>query len=221
VIITRMSENIARGKALAGLLATIAVAAAGCAANRVDDHAGRATAYRDPASADPTGGIGIESQDIVSMTDQMMRDMLANPVLAGSEQPPRVVVDSQYFRNESSTRMNVNVITDRLRVGLTRAANGRMFFLARHHVDMVEKERTLKREGVLDDGTLGRTARVAGADYRLGGRIKSLDAVDTGRGITSRYHQITFEMIDLETSQIVWGGMYEFRKRAKDDIIYR
>lgn len=203
------------------LLFQVALFALGCAANQVDDHAGRATVYQDPGSASRGAGIGIESQDIVRMTDEMMRDMLRSPVLAGRQSPPRVIVDSQYFENQSSTRINVNTITDRLRVGLTQAAIGRMTFLARHQVGMVEKERELKRGGIVDEGTLSRTAKVAGADYRLGGRITSVDAVDTKSGRTSRYHQITFEMIDLETSQIVWGGIYEFRKAAKDDIIYR
>ena len=36
-----------------------------------------------------------------------------------------------------------------------------------------------------------------------------------------RYSQIIFEMVDLETSEIVWSGIYEFGKAAQDDIIYR
>lgn len=203
------------------LLFQVALVALACAANQVDDRAGRATIYQDPGSVSRGAGIGIESQDIVGMTDEMMRDMLRSPVLAGRQSAPRVIVDSRYFDNQSSTRINVNTITDRLRVELTRAASGRMAFLARHQVGMVETERELKRSGIVDKGTLGPTAKVAGADYRLGGRITSIDTVDTKRGRTSRYHQITFEMIDLETSQIVWSGIYEFRKAARDDIIYR
>ena len=212
-----------RGKspeiAWAGLALLVAVAL-GCAANQVDNRAGKASVYQDPGRAAPGAGTGIESQDIVSMTDQMIRDMLANPVLAGRQRPPRVIVDAKYFRNESSTRINRNLITDRLRIGLTNAAAGRMVFLARHQVAMVENEREIKRKGVVDDGTLGRTAKVAGSDYRLGGRIASLDAVRSSTGRISRYHQVTFEMIDLETSEIVWSGIYEFRKAAQDDIIY-
>ena len=155
------------------------------------------------------------------MTDKMMRDMMQNPQLVNRSTPARIIVDSEYFRNESSSRINKNSITDRLRVELNRAANGRMVFVGRHYSDMVESERDLKRSGVTDSGTIRQTQATAGADFRLGGRITSLDAMDTGSGEASRYHQVIFEMVDLEYGTIVWSGMYEMRKSAQDDIIYR
>ena len=75
----------------AGLAAAAVLIAVGCAGNRVDDRAGRPSVYEDPGSVSRTAGIGIESQDIVGMTDQMLRDMLATPVLADREVAPRVV----------------------------------------------------------------------------------------------------------------------------------
>lgn len=182
---------------------------------------GRPTIYEDPGTVGEVAGIGIESQDIMGMTDEMVRDMLANPILAGRPVSPRVIIDSEYFTNEGSTRLNKNLITDRLRVGLNRAANGRMLFIGRHFADMVEKERTLKRQGELTQGTIGSAQAQAGADFRLGGRIATQDSVSKGSGVTSRYHLITFEMVDLETGIIVWNGMYEFKKSAQDDIVYR
>ena len=182
---------------------------------------GAATTYQDPGSRGPVAGVGIEAQDIINMTDRMMRDMLANPVLAGSKTAPRVIIDAEYFRNESSSRLNTNSITDRLRVSLNRSAEGRMTFVGRQFSDMVAKERDLKRQGVVDQGTLPATRAPQGADYRLGGRITSLDSRSPATGQMSRYNQITFEMVDLETSQIVWSGIYEFLKTAQDDVIYR
>ncbi|MNR34149.1 hypothetical protein D3C85_1518950 [compost metagenome] len=147
--------------------------------------------------------------------------MLATPVLAGRNPPPRIIIDSEYFTNESSSRINKNSITDRLRIELQRAAQGRMVFVGRQYAAMVENERELKRAGVTDGGTIRKTQGTAGADFRLVGRITSLDAVDTATSTTSRYQQITFEMIDLEYGTVVWGGIYEFKKTAQDDVIYR
>jgi hypothetical protein len=130
-------------------------------------------------------------------------------------------VDAEYFRNESSSIINKNLITDKLRVELNRAANGRMIFVSRENISMVEKERLLKDKGVVTPGTGGAVPATAGADYRLTGRIASLDKVSSRTGETSRYHQITFEMVDLETAVILWSGMYDFRKSARDDDIYR
>ncbi len=186
----------------------------------VNNTAGRATVYEDPSTVGKVAGIGMESQDIMGMTDQMTRDMLSNPTLAGRTPAPRIIIDSEYFTNESSSRINKNMITDRLRIGLNRAANGRMLFVGRHYSDMVAKERDLKRQGQVTTGTIGTAKAQAGADFRLGGRITSSDAVQSS-GLASRYQLITFEMVDLETGIIVWSGMYEFKKTAQDDIIYR
>lgn len=166
-------------------------------------------------------GTGVESQDIVAMTDRMTRDMLSNPVLAARATPPRVIVDSEYFKNESSSRINKNLITDRLRVNLNRAAAGRMFFINRENMDMIQAEREMKRNGSTDGGTTGMSKTLAGVDYRLVGRIASRDAVDTNSGAQSSYNQITFEMIDLEQGYTVWSGLYEFKKSTMDDVIYR
>lgn len=187
----------------------------------VNNTEGRATVYQDVNSPGLIQGIGIESQDIVSMTDRMMRDMLANPVLAGRNPSPRVIVDSEYFRNEGSTPINKNLITDRLRVELNRAANGRMLFIGRHYSDMVAKERDLKRQGLATEGTIGSARAQAGGDFRLGGRIASQDLIQVSSGMASRYNQVTFEMVELETGLIVWSGMYELSKAAANDVVYR
>ena len=193
----------------------------GCATTGVQNSAGVAPQTLDPSQRGPVGGVGIEGNDIISMTDQMMRDMLANRELAGRNPAPRVIVDAEYFVNESAQPINKNAITDRLRVGLNRASQGRMVFVGRNYSAMVQKERDLKRHGVTDVGTTGLTKAQAGADYRMGGRITSVDQRNAKTGMQQRYNQITFEMVDLETGVIVWSGLYEFLRSGADDVIYR
>jgi PBP1b-binding outer membrane lipoprotein LpoB len=207
-------------KSIAALGALLSLAA--CSTPNLDNSAGRRTVYQDVATVSNTvAGVGMESQDIVSMTDRMMRDILANPAIAGRTTPPRIIIDSEYFANDSSSRINKNSITDRLRVELTRAAQGRLVFVARHYGDMVSREREAKRNGDTDRGTIRTTKAKAGADFRLGGRITSLDANSKSTGTVSRYHQITFELVDLEYETIAWSGLYEFKKEAQDDVLYR
>jgi PBP1b-binding outer membrane lipoprotein LpoB len=205
--------------ALAVLLGLVA-----CATTAVPNASGVATTSIDPATRGPVHGVGIESHDIVAMSDQMMRDMLSNPRLASLDpngRPRRVIIDAQYFQNDSTQPINRNLITDRLRVALNRASNGRMAFVGRHYAGMVEKERTLKREGVVDVATTGLTRAAMGADFRLGGRIASIDQKSSTTGMIQRYTQITFEMVDLESQEIVWSGIYEFARSAADDVMYR
>lgn len=204
-------------KILVFAAATVALGAC----NTVQNTAGTPTTYYDPAVGGPIQGVGIESQDIVSMSDQMMRDLLTEPRLANAEKAPNVIIDAEYFTNESSSRFNKNAITDRLRVGLNRSAKGRMQFVGRHYANMVAAERTVKRAGAVDAGTTAAAKAQKGGDYRLGGRITSVDSRDAKKGTVSRFTQIVFEMVDLETSEIVWSGIYDFAKSAQDDVVYR
>jgi hypothetical protein len=193
---------------------------AACQTVTVENAAGTPTTYQDVNSPGAVQGVGIEAQDIVSMTDVMMRDMMSNPQLANRQPSPRVILDSQYFQNQSAQRLNLNTVVDRLRSGLLRAANGRMLFVSREAAEMVEKERQLKRTGATDVGTTGLTEAQAGADFRLTGRITSTEARRSD-GVIDRYNLITFEMIDLENGLIVWSNFYEFRKGAQDDVVYQ
>lgn len=186
-----------------------------------DNAPGRATIYEDPSKSGRVQGIGLESQDIISMTDKMMRDMFTNQILSSNAVPPRVIIDAEYFRNESSQRMNKSMLADRLRVGLNRASNGRMVFIARHAIEMVEREKELKNQGVVDKGTKPISSTTAGADFRLIGSIKDLSQIDPKSGMKSKYFQVIFEMVGLDKGIIAWSGIYEFKKSARDDIIYR
>jgi penicillin-binding protein activator len=175
----------------------------------------------DPSIRGPVSGTGIESQDIMSMTDQMLRDLVATPEVSKRETPPRIAMDATNFINESSQPINKNLILDRLRVGLNRASKGRIQFVSREHLKAVEQERQLKREGLTDVGTMGLTKATAGVDYRLTGRIASLDSRSGKSGMQQRYMQITFEMLDMENSTLVWSNQYEFARAGADDAVYR
>ncbi|MEC8851585.1 MAG: penicillin-binding protein activator LpoB [Pseudomonadota bacterium] len=95
----------------------------------VHNEGGSATTYRDSSQRGPVSGVGIEGQDIVAMTDAMMRDLLQVPLLAAAATPPRVINDAAHFRNDRSQRIDRNLIADRLRMGLARAAKGRLAFV--------------------------------------------------------------------------------------------
>ena len=201
------------------LLMVTAGLAAGCVSG-IPTPEGTEPEYVDPGTKGPAAGTGMESQDIVGMADAMMRDMMANPTLASQSNPPTVIIDEKYFTNESDQRINKQLVTDRLRINLNRAANGRMRFVARHAIAMVEHERELKREGKVTGGKRY-AEKTLGADYRLTGRITSNTAIKATTGMASRFFQVIFEMVDLETGELIWSNYYEFKKAGQDDVIYR
>ena len=111
------------------------------------------------------------------MCDRMMRDILANPfwVTSPDAPSPRLIIDDRYFKHDGASDINLHMITDRMRVALNRAANGRLIFLARELAGAVEQERMLKREGVVSHGAATGSDLPLGADYMLCGNITTLD----------------------------------------------
>lgn len=203
-------------------LAIFLVLFSGCTTytSRIDNAPGRPTVYEDVSSPGLVQGVGIESQDIVSMTSVMVKDLLATPVIAGRDRAPRIIVDSKYFENRSSNRIDKDIITSKLRTGLNRNSQGRMVFVGRENIGMVEEERAIKRSGKVDQGVIRQTKATLGADFRLVGKIMSLDGVSAS-GVTSRYNIINFEMYDLESGAIVWSNEYEFKKSSQAGVVYR
>lgn len=193
----------------------------GCVTAGIANESGAAPVAVDPSQRGPVSGVGIEGQDVIAMTDEMIRDMLSNQRLAGAPKAPRVIIDAELFENESTQPINKSLIVNRLRTGLNRAANGRISFLNLKYSSVVAQTRDLKRKGVTDMGTTGLTKAQMGADYRLGGTIASLDSRNAKTGMVQRYYQINFEMFDLESNEIVWSGLYEISRAAADDVIYR
>ncbi|MDX1803174.1 MAG: penicillin-binding protein activator LpoB, partial [Alcanivorax sp.] len=97
-----------------------AVLVSACAPSQIDNAAGQPTVYQDVGSAGRVQGVGIESQDVVAMTDKMMRSLLANPMVANRDTPPRVLIDVSGFKNESTSVINLNMLAKRLQIELTR-----------------------------------------------------------------------------------------------------
>src|SRR5262249_3845931 len=163
-----MKIRVMLGLALAaGLLSA-------CANNK---DAGTPATYIAPQDKGPVSGTGIEGRDVIAVTDEMVRDLLATPQISQRSTPPRILMDAANYENQSSQRINKNLLVDRLRIQLQRASQGRIQFVGQEYANIVEKQRALKRAGKTDVGTNKLTRATAGVDYILVGRINSLDAV--------------------------------------------
>ncbi len=160
----------------------------GCVTAGVANESGAAPVAVDPSQRGPVSGVGIEGQDVIAMTDQMIRDMLANQRLAAAPKAPRVIIDVEFFANESTQPINKSLIVNRMRTGLNRASNGKIQFVGNQYAGAVAQARELKRKGVTDMGTTGLTKAQLGADYRLGGTIASLDSRNAKTGMIQRYY---------------------------------
>ena len=183
---------------------------------------GHAAVDLDPNSRGIVTGTGLESRDISAMADRLVRDLLQRPDFVQAPKPPRVICDSSRLINKSSQRLDTDMISDQLRAQLMRAAAGRIRFISRENIQDVQDERELKRNGQVDVATKGMARAMAGSDYKLTGRITSLDSRNNNTGMTQRSMQVVFELIDLETSESVYiSEPYVILRAQGDDVVYR
>ena len=206
------------------LLVAVALIAAGCRTNTTTTGVNNTptpntSGYVAPEAISGAGTANVESNDIIGCAKYLIGKMLANPLIVNAGQPRQVIVDAKYFTVESTQRIDKDLVINRLRTELLQAANGRIRFVGRQNANMVEEEKDLAAAGVTGAGTTKSSAKQLGADYRLTGSIREL-ATNAG-GRLDKYTLMTFEMVDLQTSEIVFSDQYEFKKLQTRPDAYR
>jgi PBP1b-binding outer membrane lipoprotein LpoB len=162
-------------------------------------------------------GTGIESQDLVAVTDKMARSILAIPQIANAQGVPRIVLDPVV--NETRFPINKEIFLTRIEAQLSSKAQGKVVFLARERMAALEKERQLKLAGQVTASADPGVVEFKGADFFLTGKLQSL-TTRTGAG-TSDYVLYTFELDDARTSEKVWMDQAEIKKQGLEDAAYR
>ena len=204
---------------LAFIVSTTMVVAlvAGCASSGVKNPSGTGVQRFGPDEQGFVAGTGIESQDLVSVADQMARSILAIPQIANAPTPPIIVLDP--VENKTRFPINKDIFLTRIRAQLNSKAAGKVLFLARERMAALEKERNLKREGAVTASSDPHLQEFKGADYFLTGSLEGL-STRTAKG-TSDYILYSFHLIDARTSVIVWEDMAEIKKQGLEDAAYR
>ena len=203
------------------LLSTLGVSAAlfsGCATTTgVQNPSGVPVAEMRPDERGTVAGTGVESTDLVTVTDKMARSILGIPQIARAATKPVIVIDPVV--NDTRLPINKDLFTDRIRIALNRNAIDRVTFLARDRMKALERERALKQAGQVTASSDPSVVEFRGADYFLTGKLGGL-TTRTSQG-TSDYILYSFQLIDARTSEIVWEDSHEIKKQGLEDAAYR
>src|SRR3954447_12430077 len=97
-----MKPSIAKTSLI--LAATVATLVAGCASSGVHNPSGVSVTRMNADEQGFVAGTGVESQDLVAVTDKMARSVLAIPQIANAATPPVVVLDPV----DNQTRFPIN-----------------------------------------------------------------------------------------------------------------
>ena len=200
----------------ASILAFVAMIS-GCASRGVKNPAGVGVTRLNADEQGFVSGTGVESQDLVAVTDKMARSVLAIPQIANAATPPIIVLDP--VDNQTRFPINKNIFLTRIRTGLNSQAHGKVTFLARDRMTALEKERNMKREGAVSASSDPQVQEFLGANYFLTGSLQGL-STRTKAG-TSDYILYAFQLIDARTSAIIWEDSAEIKKQGLEDAAYR
>jgi PBP1b-binding outer membrane lipoprotein LpoB len=199
-----------------GLTSTAAFFA-GCASQGVQNPSGVPVTEMKPDERGFVAGTGVESQDLVAVTDKMARSILGIPQITRAQVPPRIVIDP--VKNDTRFPINKDLFTDRIRIQLNSKATGRVVFLARDRMQALEREQALKQSGKVQSSSNPDVVEFKGADFFLTGKLGGL-TTRTSQG-TSDYILYSFQLIDARTSDIVWEDSAEVKKQGLEDAAYR
>ncbi len=200
-------------------MASLAVAGllCGCASSGVKNPSGVAVTEMRPDEQGFVAGTGIESQDLVNVTDKMAKSILSTPQIQNAQGTPRVVLDPVI--NETRFPINKDIFLTRIEAELNSKARGKVIFLARERMATLEHERQLKQSGQVTSSSDPNVVEFKGADFFLTGKLSGL-TTRTSNG-TSDYILYTFQLIDARTSDIVWDDASEIKKQGLEDAAYR
>src|ERR1044071_751932 len=122
-------------------MAALAVAGliSGCASTGVKNPSGVPVTQMRPDEQGFVAGTGVESQDLVAVTDKMSRSILGIPQIVNAQGTPRVVLEP--VKNETRFAINKDIFLSRIRAQLNSKAQGKVLFLARDRMQALERER--------------------------------------------------------------------------------
>lgn len=199
-------------------LAGLAAIASGCASSGVKNPSGVPVTEMRADERGFVAGTGIESQDIVTVADKMASAIVGVPEVANYKTTPRIVLLP--VKNETRFPINKEIFLQEIMSLLNERASGKVRFLARDRMADLERERELKRTGQLTSTTdVSGPSQFKGADFMLTGKLMG-QTTKTAAG-TSDYVLYTFELIDPNTSEIVWQGRHNIKKQGLEDAAYR
>src|SRR5437667_11159642 len=120
---------------VAGAFVSMAILT-GCASSGVKNPSGIGVTEMRADEKGFVAGTGVESQDLVAVTDKMARSILDTPQIKSAQNPPVIVLDPVV--NETRFPINKDMFLTRIRLMLNSKSAGKVQFLARDRMAALE-----------------------------------------------------------------------------------
>lgn len=145
------------------------------------------------------------STDLQSTAESMTQSLLASRWIADAEAPPKIRL--REVKNFTDEHIDTKGITDKIRVRLLRS--GYVRFLADEaNLGDVFAERDLTEAAT----RRGENKLLTDTDYIITGSVRSIKK--RTQTVGDVFYQITLELTDPQSGEIIWADEKEIRKRT-------
>jgi len=159
----------------------------------------------DDSQAEETVTTQWGSTDLQTTAENMTQSLLASKWIAQASAQPKIRL--REVKNYTDEHIDTKGITDKIRIRLLRS--GTVRFLADDaNLGDVFAERDLTEAAT----TRGENKLLADTDYIITGAVRSIRK--RTKTVGDVFYQITLEMTDPQSGEIVWADEQELRKRT-------
>lgn len=159
----------------------------------------------DDSQAEETVTTQWGSTDLQNTAESMTQSLLASRWIAQASAQPKIRL--REVKNYTDEHIDTKGITDKIRVRLLRSGSVR-FLADENNLDDVFAERDLTETAT----TRSDNKLMTDTDYIITGSVRSIRK--RTKTVGDVFYQITLEMTDPQSGEIVWADEKEIRKRT-------
>lgn len=205
-----MIRHVSLQSAFTCLLFTIgALVLTGCAATTRDLNPD------DPIHYDAS----YDFSDKKRIVDDLTASLLNSPTVPVDSGVPLLIIYG--VANQTSEHINTGGITDDIRLALLQS--GKYRFLSQVQRDNINKEVAYQQSGAVDPQQIIKTGKQSGADYILGGTLRSIEKTQPRQWRLNKreiiYYSLNLELTSLTTGEVAWADRVEIAREASRPII--
>ncbi|MCX7010139.1 MAG: hypothetical protein NTY53_23360 [Kiritimatiellaeota bacterium] len=156
--------------------------------------------------------------DMHNVTEGIVNDLLASRFLKDAPQPPVLMIAG--IQNRTQQFADMKNLSDRMRTLLLQSGKAR--FINETRRDDLLKEQGYQAANATPD-TQTRVGRQLGAKYMISGSFTEMNQSSPRQVRISKQeikaYKLTFEVTDLESSEIVWTQEKEFARKESTPLI--
>jgi len=146
------------------------------------------------------------SSDLQSTAELMTQSLLETRYIEKAQQPPKIRLRD--VKNQTLEHIDTKAITDKIRIKLLKSGSVR-FLADTSNLDQVNDERDFT-----ETATKKTTVKaMTDSDYIVTGTVRSIKKANSN--IQDVYYNISLELVDPQSGEILWADEKEIRKVTK------